>query len=95
MTTVVITPREAKEMMVASNGKIFTVCFYKKTDGEYREMNARTGVGIGVKNIGRSFNPDDYDLLGVYDMQKHAHRMVNLKQVVGLRMKDKEYQVRV
>ena len=95
MSVIVITPSEAKEMMVASNGKNFTVCFYKKTDGSYREMNARTGVTLGVKNVGRSFNPDDYDLLGVYDMQKHAHRMVNLRQVVGLKMKDNEYQVRI
>ena len=95
MTTVTITPSKAKEMMVASNGKIFTVCFMKKTDGAYREMNARIGVTKGINNKGRSFEPDDYDLLGVYDMQKHAYRMVNLRQVVTLRMEDKEYRVKV
>jgi len=95
MATKTITPSKAKEMMEKSNGKIFTVCFIKKTDGKYREMNARIGVSVGVNGTGRNFKPGDYDLLGVYDMQKHAHRMVNLRQVVVLRMEDKEYRVAV
>lgn len=33
-----------------SDKKIFFVSFIKKTNGEYREMNAIRGVGKGVKN---------------------------------------------
>lgn len=90
-----ITLSKAKNMMENSKGKFFTVCFIKKTDGTYREMNARIGVSVGVNGTGRSFKPSDYDLLGVYDMQKHAHRMVNLRGMVALRLGGNAYKVRV
>ena len=90
-----ITVSKARELMEKSNGQFFTVRFIKKTDGEYREMNARLGVTVGVNGNGRNFEPKDYDLLGVYDMQKHGHRMVNLRSVVGLSINGKDYRVRV
>lgn len=86
---------KARELMEKSNGKIFTVMFIKKTNGAYREMNCRLGVTVGVNGKGRNFTPGDYDLLGVYDMQKHDHRMVNLRSVVGLNINGESYKVRV
>ena len=83
----------AKKMMEKSNGKIFTVCFIKKTDGTYREMNARIGVTKGVTGQGKKFNDADYGLLTVYDMQKRAFRSVSLRNIVALRTKGNQYKV--
>ncbi len=94
MATITITPSKAKELMEESKGSFFTVFFIKK-DGTYREMNARLGVSIDVNGKGRSFDPKDYELIGVFDMQKHAHRMVNLRTVLGLNIGGKQYKVRV
>ncbi len=92
-----------------SNGQTFTVEFVKRGDGTLRVMNARRGVKKGVKGVGMAYNPADYSLLGVYDMQKMdpnaehnkgksaddmekgAFRMVNLEQLVALRMGGKRY----
>ncbi len=84
---------KARDLMEKSNGQIFTVMFIKKTDGKYREMNCRLGVSKGVNGTGRNFDPAERDLLGVFDMQKDAHRMVNLRQVVGLNIGGEQYKV--
>ena len=53
-----------------ASGKIFTVEFVKRTNNEMRVMTARRGVTKGVKGVGQAFNPAEYNLLTVYDMQK-------------------------
>lgn len=80
-------------------GKIFTVEFIKRTNGELRTMNCRRGVQKGVKGVGLKFEPAEKDLLVVYDMQKieegkdekGAFRMINLADLVALRMDGKSY----
>lgn len=64
----------------AKNGKIFTVDFIKK-DGTPRTMTARLGVKKGVSGEGKKYNPEDYNLLTVYDMQKGAFRNIGLDTV--------------
>lgn len=64
----------------AKNGRVFAVDFIKK-DGTPRTMNARLGVKKGVKGVGQKFNPSDYQLLTVFDMQKNAFRMIGLETV--------------
>jgi|TARA_R110000765_G_scaffold286198_1_gene382748 hypothetical protein len=93
MSVKVIDVSKAKELMQKSNGAFFTVAFIKK-NGDYREMNCRLGVSKGVNGTGRSYEPAEYDLLGVFDMQKDSHRMVNLRTVVGLNISGEQYKVR-
>ena len=73
-----------------SNGKIFSVKFVKK-DGSLRDMNCRLGVVKYVKGIGRKFDPADYALVGVYDLQKEAYRMINLNKLLMLKMEGMTY----
>jgi hypothetical protein len=99
-----------KEFIEQTNdGRTFTVEFVKRGDGSLRVMNCRRGVKKGVKGVGMAYNPADYALLNVYDMQKMdpnaahnqgktqdemekgAFRMVNLEQLVALRMGGKKY----
>lgn len=80
-------------------GKIFTIEFTKRSNGENRVMNCRRGVQKGVKGVGLKFNPEEKELLVVYDMQKleegkdekGAFRMVNLSDLISLRMDGKHY----
>lgn len=51
------------------DGQLFTVDFIKRGTGELRTMNARRGVSKGVKGVGMSYNPEEHNLLTVYDMQ--------------------------
>jgi hypothetical protein len=94
MATKTIGVSKARKLMEKSNGAFFTVMFIKK-DGSYRELNGRLGVSKGVNGTGRSFEPSAYDLLGVFDIQKDAHRMINLRTVVGLNIGGENYKVKV
>lgn len=77
--------KQALDLMKSTNGKIFSVVFVKK-DGTDRKMNCRLGVKKGVKGIGLKFNPSEYDLLTVYDLQKSAFRMISLKTLRAIQI---------
>lgn len=59
----------ARAILSASHGKIITVIFRKRTNGEIRKLNGRCGVKKYVKGVGLAYDRADYDLYGIYDMQ--------------------------
>lgn len=73
-----------KEQILSTNGKIFGVTFIKK-DGTVRNMTARLGVRKNLKGVGLSFNPDERNLIVVFDMRKKAYRMINLSTILSIR----------
>ena len=87
MTT--ITKDEAVQKIKDSNGRIFTVTFVKKTDGQTRKMNCRLGVKKNLKGTGRSIDPKKF--IGVYDLQKDDYRVINIEGIQELKIKGQEY----
>lgn len=75
-----------KEQILATKGKIFGVTFIKK-DGSERQMTARLGVRKDIKGVGLAFNPDERNLIVVFDMRKRAYRMINLLTITSLNFK--------
>lgn len=73
-----------KEQILSTNGKIFGVTFIKK-DGSLRNMTARLGVRKNLKGVGLSFNPDERNLIVVFDMRKKAYRMINLSTIISMK----------
>lgn len=73
-----------KEQILSTKGKIFGVTFIKK-DGTVRNMTARLGVRKNLKGVGLSFNPDERNLIVVFDMRKKAYRMINLSTILSIR----------
>ena len=65
---------------IAGDGKIASADFIKK-DGSLRKMVFRTKVTKGVTGEGMKYNPSDYGVRPVFDMQKRAFRMVNIETV--------------
>lgn len=90
--TITINKTEAKKLIHGTNGKFFSAVFTKK-DGTLREMRCRLGVRKYVTGVGRAFNPSDYDLIGVFDIEKDGHRMINIKTLEALRIKGQTYEV--
>ena len=80
----------AKQYIYATNGKIFSAVFVKK-DGEKRKMVCRQGVYKYVKGVGLKFKPEERDLIGVFDMQKHAYRFINIKTLEQVKIKGVQY----
>ena len=62
---------------IAGDGKLASCEFIAK-DGSLRKMVFRTKVTKGVTGEGMKYNPADYGLRTVFDMQKNAFRHVNL-----------------
>ncbi len=87
-----ISRRKVKELI--PNGKFFSVCYTKRTDGTTRHMNCRVGVTKYLKGGKLAYNPDDYDLVVVFDMQKKAYRMVDLNTLTSMTIKGRVYNVK-
>ena len=92
-----ITREEAKKIIKGSGGQFISVTFIKK-DGEVRNLNGRIGVHKSkyapLKNVGLRYNPKDYGLVGIFDAQKKAYRMINIDTISQLKISGKTYQIK-
>jgi hypothetical protein len=91
---IMITKKEAKHLLnkMRNDNRMFSLEFIKK-DGTKRVMLARFNVTKGLTGKGQRYNPADYDLINVYDMNKNAYRSVPLNRLLWLRTKGKRYYV--
>ena len=87
-----ISKAEAKDLIKASEGKIFTAKNIKK-DGSRRVLNGRLNVQKGVKGLGLGYNPDDFNMMTVFDMQKENFRMLNVDTMYELSINKEKYEV--
>jgi len=67
-----------------TKGKFFSVEFVKRTTGEVRRMNCRTGVTIGVTGVGKAFNDVDKGLVTVWDAQISQFRSIPLANIIKI-----------
>lgn len=67
-----------------SNQGLFGITFIKK-NGEVRKLHGRLGVKKGLTGKGMAYNPTKKNLMVVWDMQKHAYRMVNCDTITEIR----------
>jgi hypothetical protein len=76
-------------IITAEEGKTVTVTFRRRTDdpktgakkGDLRVLNGRLGVKKHLKGGTLKYNPKDYDLLTIFDMQKGDYRCISLDSV--------------
>ena len=91
-----ISKAKATDLIKGSKGKFIGVTFVKK-DGEVRKMNGRMGVhsskNAPLKGVGLAYNPNDYGLVGIFDAQKKAYRMVNINTLSELTLDGQSYDV--
>ena len=91
-----ISKATAKDMLKGSKGKFVSVGFVKK-NGDDRKLNGRLGVHNSkhapLKGVGLAYNPDDYYLVGIFDVQAKDYRMVNLETLYQLKVDGETYDV--
>lgn len=76
-------PKEsALDIIKKSKGKFFTVEFVKRTTGEIRKMNCRTGVSKGVTGVGKLYEPEEKGLITVWDTQAKNFRSISLEGII-------------
>lgn len=91
---------KVRRIIMATNGKFFSVQFTKRTNGKLRNMTCRTGVHKflrGNAGKGRAYNPSDKDLICVWDPASYdpekgdngeirdaGYRSINLRTVCSV-----------
>ena len=83
----------AIEKIKKSNGRIIKVAFTKRSDGSERVMLCRTDVTKYTSGKGLSYNPDDYNIIVVFDMIKRCYRMLPMENLKALWIDKKKYKV--
>lgn len=87
-----ITQKQLEETIRGSNGKIFRVTFTKK-DGTVRTMVCRLGVTSHLRGGCQPYNPGNYGLVTVFDMQQLGYRNINLDTTSEIKINGKVYKV--
>lgn len=86
-----ITPDKAKELIKANKYKFFTAHFIKK-DNTKRVLNCMTGKRWEAKtDRTQPYNPEDYNLIKVYDLKKKGFRIINLETLYKLNINKTKY----
>lgn len=80
-------------MLRATDGRIFSVEFVKRTTGEPRIMQCRFGVRSYLKGGEQAYNPTEHRLLCVFDMAKKAYRSIPLETLRTIHVNGKYYSV--
>ena len=91
-----ISKAKATDLIKGSKGKFINVKFVKK-NGDLRTLTGRPGVynspHAPLTGEGMKYNPDDYGLVGIFDAQKKAYRMVNINTLQELTVEGQTYDV--
>jgi hypothetical protein len=89
----IITMQEAADLLTATEGRIFSVRFAKRTTGEERVMTARTGVKKHLRGGSPAYSFAAHSLLSVYDLGAKGYRSIPLDGIISLREGGEEYVV--
>lgn len=89
-----VTLNQAVEIINSQKGKIFSVVFEKKSNGLDRKMVCRKGVSSHTNGGELKYNPQNYNLLNVYDMQQKGYRSINLLGLKTLKASGIDYAIK-
>lgn len=87
-----ITRENAVKLIQQTNGQIFSATFTKK-NGELRQMNCRLGVTKHLKGGELAYEPAEYDLIPVFDVQKKAYRSISINTLTNVTIEGVGYDV--
>lgn len=92
MTT--ITHEQALKLILQAkeNRQFYSVDYIKK-NGEFRVASAHPSVKKYLKGGVATYNKNNPDNIGYYDLEKKGYRSFNINQVVSLRTGGKQYTV--
>ena len=76
-------------------GKIFTVIFKKRTNGEIRTINCRFDVKSHLRGGELKYSPKEKNLMIVFDMQKQDYRSINLDSIIEIKVDGQTFKVEI
>tara|TARA_R100000655_G_scaffold5935_2_gene17641 strand:- start:1265 stop:1546 length:282 start_codon:yes stop_codon:yes gene_type:complete len=91
--TKTITTDKAKEIIKANKYKFFTAHFIKKNNTT-RVLNCMIGKRWEAKtDRTQPYNPEDYNLIKVYDLKKKGFRIINFETLYKLNINKTKYKI--
>jgi hypothetical protein len=91
-----ISKLEAAQKIRDTKGKIFTVTFIERTNGQKRVLNGRLGVKVYLVGGVLRYNPNKKGLIPVKDNNipgRAGYRMINIPGIINLKTGGVEYNV--
>jgi hypothetical protein len=93
--TKTITIAECLNLIHATEGRIFSVVFVKRTTGELREMTCRTGVHSYRKGGELAYDPQAKGLITIFDMAPNkGYRSIPVEGIQRIKVKGEWLEVR-
>lgn len=84
---------DAVDFIKNTNGKLFSVCFLKRTSNEERKMLCRTGVTSHLAGGEKKFKDSDKGLITVFDMSKQGYRSIPIDGLIWIKIKGEQVNV--
>ena len=91
-----ISKLEAAQKIRDAKGRMFTVTFIKKSNGQKRVLNGRLGVKAYLVGGILPYDPDEKGLIPVKDNVipgRAGYRMINIQGITNLKLNGVEYNV--
>jgi hypothetical protein len=66
-------------------GKIFSIQFIKRSNGELRKMTARLGVKKNIVGTGSPFSVESANLITVYSMADKGYRNIPVEGILEIK----------
>lgn len=85
--------RNIYRRLMATNGRIFTVIFIKRSTGKEKKLFARVGVKTRQKGKGLRYNSSEKKLIVVYDMKERTYKSIPIDGIEAVTIRGKRYRV--
>ncbi len=85
--------RNIYRWLMATNGRVFSVTFIKRSTGEEKTIYARVGVKTRQKGKGLRYNTSDKKLIVVYDMKERTYKSIPIEGIEAVCCRGKRYRV--
>jgi hypothetical protein len=82
-----------RERLARMPGRVFSIQFLKRSNGELRTMKAIFVEGKGIKDVGMPYEPNQRRLIVVYDVGKEGYRAVPIDGILTLKIYGENYRV--
>jgi hypothetical protein len=79
-----LTREQAVAIIEATNGKLFSVEFTKRTTGETRRMTARLGVRSHLRGGSKGYDAKAKNLITCFDMHANGYRNIAVEGLTRL-----------
>jgi len=89
----VVTSEQAAALIRGTKGKIFTCIFIKRSDGQRRTLNGRLAVKAYLHGGVLPYNPNEKNLIPVFDIQKREYRMIPIDGIEELKINNYVFKV--